>query len=224
MQRLVYGVRAVDVIVSVKRAHGVADIAFSSGDVLRVPSAVYKEFCVREGEPIEHEAYALLIEKYAYPHAMERAANLLAARDYSENELRRRLLRAAYSDATAERVLETLRSRRFVSDERFSAQYVARKAPTRGKRRIYQELRQKGVSEDVAKEALESISEDDENQSAAARAEKFFRRRDSRDPDERQRCIAALVRQGYSFSTARTAVRSVREQDDESSSLIPADI
>ena len=154
MQRLVYGVRAVDVIVGIKRAHGIASITFSSGDTLRVPSAVYKEFCVREGEPIDHEAYALLIEKYAYPHAMERAANLLAARDYSENELRRRLLRAAYSETTVDRVLEILRNHRFVSDERFSAQYVARKAPTRGKRRIYQELRQKGVSEGVAKENI----------------------------------------------------------------------
>ena len=215
MQRLVYGVRAVDVIVSVKRAHGIASITFSSGDTLRVPSAVYKEFCVREGEPIDHEAYALLIEKYAYPHAMERAANLLAARDYSENELRRRLLRAAYSENTVDRVLETLRNHRFVSDERFSAQYVARKAPTRGKRRIYQELRQKGVSEDVAKEALESISEDDEDEGALARAEKFFRRRDENDPDERRRCIAALVRQGYSFTTARNAVRRVTEADDD---------
>ena len=215
MQRLVYGVRAVDVIVSVKRAHGIASIAFSSGDTLRVPSAVYKEFCVREGEPIDHEAYALLIEKYAYPHAMERAANLLAARDYSENELRRRLLRAAYSETTVDRVLETLRNHRFVSDERFSAQYVARKAPTCGKRRIYQELRQKGVSEDVAKEALESISEDDEDEGALARAEKFFRRRDGNDPDERRRCIAALVRQGYSFTTARNAVRRVTEAEDD---------
>ena len=215
MQRLVYGVRAVDVIVSVKRAHGIASIDFSSGDTLRVPSAVYKEFCVREGEPIDHEAYALLIEKYAYPHAMERAANLLAARDYSENELRRRLLRAAYSENTVDRVLETLRNHRFVSDERFSAQYVARKAPTRGKRRIYQELRQKGVSEDVAKEALESISEDDEDEGAFARAEKFFRRRDGNDPDERRRCIASLVRQGYSFTTARNAVRRVTEAEDD---------
>ena len=78
---------------------------------------------------------------------IERAAlRLLAGRDYSRAELRRRLVADGHAGEQLDSVLEELNRQGLQSDERFTEHFVARRQSRgQGPRRIRAELRQRGV-------------------------------------------------------------------------------
>ena len=85
-----------------------------------------------------------------------------------------------------------------------------------GPRRIYQELRHKGVSEEDARVALESIDEEDTLSQAFSLAEKAVSRvRPGEDIRKAEnRIMNSLVRRGFSWDIARQAVRAALQKED----------
>ena len=76
-----------------------------------------------------------------------RAVRLLAARDHSRAELRRKLLAKGVDDEELlERVLDGLEARNYLDDQRFVEQYIeSRKRRGFGPSRIRKELRERGI-------------------------------------------------------------------------------
>ena len=102
----------------------------------------------------------------AYARLLDRAVRILAVRDHSEQELRRKLSAPVMSkngpeeiDATAEdydRVIAWCYEHRYLDDERFASRFLAsRGRKGYGPARIRQELNQKGV----ARESIELARE-----------------------------------------------------------------
>ena len=202
-------------VTRVERAHGVVKVAFSDEETLCVPSAVFRDFIVREGDGVDRKTYEKLIADHAYPYALDRAAKLLAARDYTEKEIERRLKAAAYGEETVARVMAALAAHDFVSDERYAGRYVARCSAKYGRMRIYQEMKRKGVPEQTAREALDELPEEDELAAARAQARKILARRRCTDAVSRQKALAALVRRGFSFGVAKNALQAETEDNDD---------
>ena len=190
-----------DKVIEIKRQHGVATIKFMSGDVLKVPSALYLERKLHVNQPIDAEAYRAFIAQRAYPHALEAAMKYLALRERSEQEIRTRLRRSQYDEATIQKVLDTLGLHDLVSDTRFAGQWAQSRARKYGKKRIAQELRMKGVSDEEAQAALDAIPEEEEY----ARALDQARRLAKKYQGEPRKLIQALLRRGYSFAVAKKA-------------------
>ena len=97
----------------------------------------------------------------AYARLLDRAVRILAVRDHSEQELRRKLSAPVMSkngpeeiDATAEdydRVIAWCYEHRYLDDERFASRFLAsRGRKGDGPARIRQELNQKGVAREQA--------------------------------------------------------------------------
>ena len=81
---------------------------------------------------------------------MKIGLRLLAAREHSRAELRRKLGARESDPGSVEQVLDDLESRGYLSDSRFAEQYVTeRKRKGYGPLRISQELKQKGIAEDL---------------------------------------------------------------------------
>ena len=96
----------------------------------------------------------------AYARLLDRAVRILAVRDHSEQELRRKLSAPVMSkngpeeiDATAEdydRVIAWCYEHRYLDDERFASRFLAsRGRKGYGPARIRQELNQKGVARET---------------------------------------------------------------------------
>jgi regulatory protein len=84
------------------------------------------------------------------------AVRLLAARDHSRAELRRKLLAIGGDPAAVERVLDGLSQRRLQSDARYAEHYVARRAARGyGPVRIRAELRERGIEDAVIADCLD---------------------------------------------------------------------
>ena len=101
----------------------------------------------------------------AYARLLDRAVRILAVRDHSEQELRRKLSAPVMSkngpeeiDATAEdydRVIAWCYEPRYLDDDRFASRFLAsRGRKGYGPARIRQELSQKGIARQVVDQAM----------------------------------------------------------------------
>lgn len=101
----------------------------------------------------------------AYARLLDRAVRILAVRDHSEQELRRKLSAPVMGkngpeeiDATAddyERVIAWCHEHHYLDDERFVMRFIAsRSRKGYGPARIRQELNQKGISRESTEKAM----------------------------------------------------------------------
>lgn len=85
------------------------------------------------------------------------AMNFLARREHSAEELRQKLKRHSDDDSLIEHVVVRLRSDNLQSDERYAEAFVAmRRRQGKGPVRVQQELRQKGVAEELIGAVLDA--------------------------------------------------------------------
>lgn len=146
------------------------------------------------------------------------ALNLLETRARSADELRRAMAKKRVPEDIAEELLVRLEAVGLIDDEAFATALVATrtKVARRGGRRIRQELREKGVPEDVAEEALAAVDPQDEMDAARAFAAKKVRSMSGLDDAvAKRRLYGALARRGFGPDVVKRALaESLGDQDD----------
>ena len=203
------------IVTDVRRLPGRIRVSFDDGRTADVPPPLFQLFKLRTGDQVDPDQWRENWERQAYAFALERAAALLGVRDATEHETAERLRKSGYPEQTVARVMQTLTQAGYVDDERYAGHFVESKGRRYGSRRLYGELRRKGVSEDVARGALEELSPGDEAETARRQAERLLARKDASDPDVRRKAVQALVRRGFGWDIAREAVESVSGEDTE---------
>lgn len=149
------------------------------------------------------------------PSLMARAVAALARRDYSRRELERKLARTLEDDETPEKlaaVLDELEKRGYLSDERFAKGRARVQSASLGNARIRQDLRRSGVSDELAREAVEEIELPEE-----VRALRVWKKRFSelpKDYKERERQIRYLAYRGFGMGAIGHVLRG-RVEDPE---------
>lgn len=148
----------------------------------------------------------------ADPEAVARKILLdqLTGQARSRAELRGKLAARHVPDEVADRLLDRFEEVGLVDDAAFARAWVETRHTGRGlaPRALAQELRRKGVSDDVAALALEGVDAD--SQEAAARALVRKRLRSVRGLDTAvatRRLVGMLARKGYSSGLAFAVVR-----------------
>lgn len=131
------------------------------------------------------------------------ALRLLARREHSMLELRRKLLQREHPRALVDAVLGELAAENLLSDTRFAEEFVrSRRDKGFGPQRIRAELRQRGVDPTVAERYLQSSAEDWQ-----ARALAQYRKRFGDDPPqdlaERGKRYRFLVNRGFTAEQIR---------------------
>ena len=142
-----------------------------------------------------------------------RALRWLTARELSEAQVRSRLAEKGYTEIAITPALERLIRDRAVDDRR-AATAVARtevRVRRHGPHRVMGKLIAMHIDRELAKEVVrELFGEQDENALIERTLETRLRGNPERlkDPRERRRILAYLVRQGFSASAASTAIRN----------------
>ena len=165
----------------------------------------------REGQEVDMEAFVQFVRLRQYPRALEQAAAMLARRACSSGEIETRLRRHRYMDEVVELVLYKLEKEKLLDDRAFCAQWVRYRSGMKfGSRRIRQELKQKGLPEELIREALDELDREEEWRQALSLAEKAWQRRKAADSHwkARQKVTAALVRRGFGWEVARRAAEA----------------
>jgi regulatory protein len=161
---------------------------------------------LRVGEAISDARHAELVMNDQQAKAYDSALTFLGARPRSEREIRNRLARYEYDPHVVTQVIERLRLIQLVDDAAFAAYWVEQRAThkPRGARLLKQELRQKGVAQDVVTEALPENDDTDGAYRSAQRKAVSLRAMDERT--FKQRLGGFLQRRGYGYETVRTVV------------------
>ncbi|GAB3550374.1 regulatory protein [Actinopolyspora lacussalsi] len=146
--------------------------------------------------------------------ARETVYRLLAVRARSRAELLRALLRGGVAPETAEDVLDKFVAAGLVDDAAFAAEWVRGRHRQRGLGRgaLREELRDKGIEEETAAEALHEVDTDSEVERARELVRRKSRGMSGVEPRARmRRLLGMLARKGYGQALAFRVVREEME-------------
>jgi regulatory protein len=168
------------------------------------------------GDVIDAEALAAVTDQDILARATESALVYLAYRPRTEQEVRTRLRRAGHAPEVIAQVMAKLHEWRYLDDVDFARRWVESRTAQkpRGKRLLQQELRQKGVAAETAREVIADAGVDE-----AAAAEALARKRLASyagdDPQAVRRKLSAyLARRGYGYDIVRGAIERVLVEED----------
>jgi regulatory protein len=136
------------------------------------------------------------------------------ARELSSGQVRSRLEEAGYTDSAIAEAMHRLVDERTIDDQRAAAAVARTEARVRrhGPRRVMGKLLSMEINRDLAKEIVrDQFGEHDEEQLLENALDRRLRSKPERlkDPKERRKILAYLVRQGFSASASANAIRRI---------------
>jgi regulatory protein len=146
--------------------------------------------------------------------AYEKALTFLERSARTEAEIRERLGRAGFAEDVTEQTLDRLRDAGLVDDADYAERYLeVLTAKGRGSRRIADEMRRKGLPDDVVRARIEEdISRESETAAAYATAERMFEKLSETAELQKilQKIDRKLVSLGYPYSVVGEAMTKLR--------------
>jgi len=131
---------------------------------------------------------------------------LLARREHARTELGRKLSQRGFSESHVREVLDTLEAENLLSDRRFTDSFVQqRMARGQGPLKIRHELRERGVSADLATQSIDAVRQSWCEQALAARHKRFGTEQPE-DIRERSRQARFLAQRGFEQEHIRFAL------------------
>lgn len=140
-------------------------------------------------------------------YCLIRPRSVREVRDYLWKKSQPKLLKSGKKTAglpseLADRVVNQLLEKSYLSDVKFTTWWVENRFIKRGvsRRRLVQDLRRKGVSTEVINRVLDESTRDDQTE-----LQKMLQKKRAHYTDD-QKLIAYLVRQGFNYDDVRQAV------------------
>lgn len=167
---------------------------------------------VRVGDPVDESIRDQLDRGAQRSLARRTALRYLSIRPRSVHEVRMRLQKAGVVPEIEDEVIEWLKNLGYLDDSRFAADWIRYRSTTKklGSKRLKYELQQKGICKSVARDALSTLTREEEFSLAL---ESAMRRRGALErldpPVAKRRLIAYLQRRGFEFETILRVVSQV---------------
>jgi regulatory protein len=141
----------------------------------------------------------------------------LSASARSRKELADKLKAKCVPDDVASPLLERFEEVGLIDDKAFARAWIASRQPGKGLARqaLAQELRRKGIDDELARQALDEIDPVDEEQAARNLVRRKLRSMEKLDGTTRTRRLAGmLARKGYSSDLAFSVIKDELSQAD----------
>ncbi|MCD7737288.1 MAG: recombination regulator RecX [Lachnospiraceae bacterium] len=171
------------------------------------------ECALSEDAVIEEEVFAYIMEELLPKRARLRAMHLLEKMDRTEYQLRQKLELSAYPDEIIDDAVRYVKEYHYIDDLRYARNYLQSRASSKSIRQMEQELYTKGISKDVARQALSEAELPDEEAQIRALLEKKHYDPAETDLKIQQKMYAYLIRKGYDRAAITRVLRQVQELD-----------
>lgn len=168
---------------------------------------------LRKGQELDPAQIAALQHSDAVVKAIDIAVNLLSYRPRSTDEIRQKLKKKEYDPTAIELALERLTSMGYLDDRAFARFWIEsrNRSKPRGQRALQYELRNKGVSDAIIHDLLDTMV--DEVAGAYQAAQKRVRRMRGKTQVEFKRKIGAfLQRRGFNYDAVKQALDQLIEE------------
>lgn len=187
-------------------------IYLSDARVLSLTPDTAARLHVTPGRTLTAEQLEAITAAQAHEDALATALRLVASRPRSEQEMRRALARRRVAASLQEEIVSRLRELSLLDDSAFAASFVESRdnGSPRSRRLLAQELRQKGVSREIAAESTAAVDDGDAAHRAAERRAVAMAKLGY--PDFERRLGSFLLRRGFSYETTQQTVRSLWQE------------
>ncbi|MBR4731949.1 MAG: regulatory protein RecX [Lachnospiraceae bacterium] len=169
-----------------------------------------RRFHLQVGEELSEKDYETIIKEILPKRAKLRAMNLLLKKDYTTAKLREKLREGGYPEEIVQEALDYVASYHYTDDLRFALDYIQCHQESRSRLRMEQDLRTKGIPEDVVEQAFAEWEAAGGVQDEDQMIRELFRKRgfdpQSATVSEQNREYAFLMRKGFSADCIRKAI------------------
>ena len=141
-----------------------------------------------------------------------RALRLLAQREHSRAELATKLARHVQEGDDLNGLLDELQAKDFINAERVAESVVHRRAARLGTQRVVQELRSKGLEDDLVRAMAERLRATEQERAQAVWRQRFGSM--AADAQERAQQMRFLAARGFSGDVVRRVVRNGSPDDE----------
>jgi regulatory protein len=172
------------------------------------------------GDYLSDERIEELQMEDSFEKAYDRALNYLSYRPRSSAEVSRYLRGKEVPPKVSEEVLQRLSAAGLLDDLAF-AQYWVENRETfkpRGRRLLRQELRQKGISDELISDVLDEVDEEESAYQAALKQASRYASLD--DGLFRQKMQSFLRRRGFDYDVIRETIKRLLQQKSEEEAII----
>lgn len=165
---------------------------------------------IKEGQELADEEYTEIMEQVLPKRVKLRSMNLLKSRTYTERQLRDKLRQGEYTECLIEEAVEYVKSYGYIDDRRYAEDFITYNTGNKSRKRMEQDLLQKGIDRNLIREVMEKMREEGEEADEVAMAAGLLRKKNY-DPDnatnaEKQKLSAFLYRKGFETETIRRAL------------------
>ncbi|WP_253719902.1 regulatory protein RecX [Brevibacterium renqingii] len=149
-----------------------------------------------------------------YAKAKKTAMNMLAMRDHSSDELRKKLIKRELMPEAIDTLIDKLEKSRLLNDEEFAHRFVRAQRESRKLSRsvLKRELAKKGISPELASEAVAEVDGEEELAREVAAKKAASTRRLDYEVRER-RILGMLARRGFPSAICIKVTREVLAED-----------
>lgn len=126
---------------------------------------------------------------------------LLSKRDYTCEEIARKLRKGYYSEDIIEEAVCYGVCKRYLDDERYAREYIEWKKQSKSLRQISYELSQKGIAKSIYEPILQLEEDDEEN--LRELVDRYMSRQSGEDFQKKQKAYRHFLQKGYSSSLIR---------------------
>lgn len=170
-----------------------------------------RKYGIKNGQEISEKVYAELTREVLPKRAKLRCMNLLKSKDYTVAQLRQKLKQGMYPETIIEGALAYVASFHYTDDCRYAVDFIQTHHTSRSKRRIENDLLQKGITKDMIQKAWMQWEEEGNVQDEEAQIEELLLKKhfdpETSDAKEMQRMYGFLARRGFSQEKISRALR-----------------
>lgn len=175
-------------------------LVFDNGIHCKVYASEIRSMNLKEEGFITEEQYHQLITEIIGKRAKKRALHLLERMDRTEHQLREKLRIAEYPEECVDMAIDYVKSYHYLDDVRYASTYTRYAKEKQSRGQIRQKLMAKGISRDLADQAIEEEYDTDESEQIRALLVKKHFDPSTHDDGEFRRVYQFLLRRGFRSS------------------------
>ena len=146
--------------------------------------------------------------------ALDKALVHISATRKTEKQVRDFLSGKGYLSDVIEFVIEKMKGYNFLNDGEYAEAYIQSAGARKGGRLIKMELKSKGISDGEIDEALSGLDGETQVRAAVTLLQKYLRGK-TIDRETLQKAYRYLMSKGFDYDTARSALLSLGDIDEE---------
>lgn len=182
-----------------KIKRGMCRVWINDEPALRLSEKECEKRGIREEAVLTPETLAAIHVEVLLPMAKKRCLDILLRADQSRKAVHDKLAADEYPEDIIELALRYAESFHYIDDRRYAMNLIALQKEKKSPREITAKLREKGISDEIIREALEESGPADTGELIRTLARKKGYAADDADQSGRDRIYRYLIRKGFSY-------------------------